>query len=331
MINRRHLLSTGASLALGLAALSLSTASFAQEKRVINIAQSVDVLDQTQNAILTAMKAHVDAINAARSDVTVNLTSYDAQGNVAKQISDVESIVQKGADALIFSAVDSKGSLPAAQQAHDAGIKIIDVRDLKAPDVVDVVFYGSDEPSYAKGTTDWIKSYLEANPDVTLNVGLIYGAPAQVAQLLREDAIKQLATEMPDRIKIVAEGYGNWDTLTAQNMTEDWLKAHPEINFISSANDIMAIGVSNAVQEAGVKDKVLISGYDVTDEGVARIQSGLMDLSVGGLLSDYGYVVDVAVQTVLGEFKDKTYTVTSVQAVTKDNVEKFLADKAAAN
>jgi ABC-type sugar transport system substrate-binding protein len=326
MISRRHFVTASAALAVGLASLSLGGPAFA-DKRTINIAWTVDVLDQTQNAIYTAMKAHVDAINKSRDDINVTLTAYDAQGNVAKQISDVEAIVLKHPDALIFNAVDSKGSLPAAKEAHDAGIKIIDIRDMKAPDVVDVVFYGSNEPSYAAGTLGWIKSYLAAHPNDVLNVGLIYGSPAQVPQLLREDAVKDLAKQMPDRIKIVAEGYGNWDNQTAMNMTEDWLKAHPEVNYISCANDIMALGASNAVMEAGKKDKVMVSGYDVTDEGVARIKSGGMDLSVGGLVKDYGNVIDVAVGTVLGTFKDKTYTVTKVYSVTPQNIDQFLAEK----
>jgi ABC-type sugar transport system substrate-binding protein len=316
----------------GLSALAMTavlsgcgTDGGADGAKVINIAYSVDVLDDTQNTVLNFVQERVDQINAERDDIEVKLDVYDAQSSVDKQISDVQSALIKQPDVLIFSAVDATGSLPAAQAAHDAGVPILDRRptDPEA-DVFDVAFHGSDEALYSGGTVDWIKQYLEANPDVTLNAGVIYGAPAQTAQLVRIDAIKDLAEQMPDRLKIVAEGYGNWLTDTAQNLTQDWLQAHPEINYVACANDIMALGASNAVDRAGRSDDVLISGYDLTDDGLQRISEGKQALDVGVALKDYAQMVDVAVDMALGKFKDDSYTVEPVNSVTADNVDEFL-------
>jgi ABC-type sugar transport system substrate-binding protein len=158
-----------------------------------------------------------------------------------------------------------------------------------------------------------------------MNIGLIYGAPAQTAQLAREDVLKELAKEMPDRVKIVAEGYGNWLTETAQNLTTDWLQAHSEINYISAANDIMALGAANALASAGATSDVMVSGYDLTDDGITRIQKGSQALNVGVSLEDQGsQVIDVALGLVDGTFVDKTYYVNPVYSVTADNVEDYL-------
>ncbi|MCX5577675.1 sugar ABC transporter substrate-binding protein [Kaistia terrae] len=299
----------------------------AEDVRTIKIAFSVDVLDDTQNAATQAMHKRVDELNASRKDVKIEFDVYDAQGSVDKQISDVQTALIKQPNVLIFSAVDSVGSLPAMQAAKDAGVPILDRRPTSpVSDLTTVAFYSSDENRYSKATTEWIKGYLKAHPDSVLKIGAIYGAPAQTAQLLRIDAIKALAAEMPDRIQFVAEGYGNWLTATAQNLSQDWLLAYPDINYIATANDIMALGVSNTLISAGRKD-ILVSGYDLTPDGVQRVKDGTQSLTIGTSIADNGKTIDVALGIVDGSFKDKTYYLDPVYAVDAGNVDDFLAGK----
>ena len=309
----------------GAGAMALTSMSADAQTRTIRIAYSVDVLDDTQNAVLKTFKARVDEINATKKDLKVELDVYDAQSSVDKQISDVQTALIKHPDVLIFSAVDNVGSLPAAQAAKTAGVPILDRRPTNpVSSTTTVAFYASDEARYSKATTDWIQKYLADHPNVVLKAGLIYGAPAQTAQLLRIDAIKKLASEKPDRIKIVAEGYGNWLTETAQNMSNDWLLAHPDINYIATANDIMALGVSNTLISARRTD-VLVSGYDLTSDGVQRVKDGTQSITVGTSIADNGKTIDVAIGMVDGTFKEKTYLLDPVYAVDSSNVAQFLA------
>lgn len=305
-----------------------ATAALAQDAQAIRIAYSVDVLDDTQNAVLQAVQARVDAINAERDDIEVTLDVYDAQSSVDKQISDVQTALIKDPDVLIFSAVDAVGSLPAMQAAADAGVPILDRRPTDpVGDFSTVAFYGSDEARYSDATVAWIEGYLDANPDVVLNIGAIYGAPAQTAQLLRIDAIKALAAEMPDRVQIVTEGYGNWLTATAQNLSQDWLLAYPQMNYIATANDIMALGVSNTLINAGRTD-ILVSGYDLTPDGVQRVADGTQSLTVGTSIADNDQMIDVAIGMVDGSFTDTSYYLDPVYAVDAGNVADFLASRA---
>lgn len=306
---------------------STSEPSTEAEVRRIRIARSFDVLDDTQNVALGYEKQRVEEINASRDDIQIEFDVYDAQSSVDKQLSDVQSALVKKPDVLILSAVDPVGSLPAAQAAHDAGVKLVDRRPSDPePDVYDVAFFANDEERYTAATKQWLSDYLDENPNVTLKVGLVYGAPAQTAQLARMDVIKELAEERPERVEIVAEGYGNWLTDTAQNLAQDWMQAHPDINYIAAANDIMALGVSNAVDRAGRTGEIMISGYDLTDDGLQRIKDGQQTFDVGVLLEDTGQIIDVAVDLVLGTFTDKTYYIDPVHAVTAENVDEFLTD-----
>jgi len=294
------------------------------EKRTINIAWCDDTLDQTRAQMLEACKARVDEINAERDDIEVVLNYYDANASVDKQISDVEAAALLKPDVFLFSCVDTEGSRPCLQTMKDIGAYILDMRDMDS-DLIDVVFYGSDEDTYAAGTTQWIKNYLEENPDVVLKTGLIYGAAAQTLQLKRCDLMKELAAEMPDRVEIVAEAYGDWDTQKAMNIMEDWIQAYPEINFVCCANDIMAKGASNALVAAGIKDNVVLTGIDL-DSGPELIKEGKQDLDVGASILDNDIMIDIAVALAEGTWDGgSTYTLTAVMAVDADNIDAYLA------
>jgi ABC-type sugar transport system substrate-binding protein len=292
--------------------------------KTIKIAWIDDTLDQTRAVMLQAAQDRVTAINAARRDIKVELTYYDAQKNVDKQLSDVETALLTKPDVFIFSCVDTSGSIPAVEKIHAAGIPIVDIRDMGRPDLITTVFYGADEATYAAAMTDWLKKKLEADPNLVLNIALIYGAAAQIPQFARCDLVKQLALEMPGRVNVIAEKYGDWDTEKALNITEDWLQSLPDLNYICCANDIMALGASNALVAAKKKDQIMVTGVDVTDEGVALIQEGKQDATVGARLQDYSQMVDCALGLVEGTYTESTYVVKSVYVVDKNNVASYL-------
>lgn len=294
------------------------------EKKVIKIAWSDDTMDQTRAVMLEEVKARMEEVNAERDDIELELTYYDAQKNVDKQISDVETALLNKPDVFIFSSVDATGSIPAVELIKEAGAIVLDIRDIGRPDLVDCVFYGSDEGTYAAATTGWLKNYLEQNPDVVLKTGLIYGAAAQTQQFARCDLVKKLAEEMPDRVIILDEKYGDWDTEKAMNITEDWLQSQPDMNYICAANDIMALGASNALVAAQKKDAVLVTSVDVTEEGVNRIKEGQLDLTVGAQIKDNAQMIDVILGIIEGTYTEPTYTVQQVYAVDQSNVDKYL-------
>lgn len=312
-----------AGVAFGLTACSAPTESNSAADDQISIIYSCDKIDENMNRYIGFMQAHVDALNEDGYNITFE--ALDANGNVDKQLSDVQTALNKKPDVMIFSAVDSVGSLPAVQAAKDAGVKTVDFRPSEPePPAYDVAF-GASEKDYSAATVAWIQSLLDAESDLVLNVGLIYGAAAQTPQLERMDAIKAFAKTQPDRVKIVGEQYGNWATDIAQNTTSDWLQAHPEINLVSAANDAMALGASNAVTTAGVRDKVRISSYDVNTSSLDLVKNGAIDFTTGVLASDYGQVIDVAVALVQGKFTGKVYSIEPIYSVTSKNVADVIA------
>jgi len=291
--------------------------------KTINIAYSVDTIDTNQNKASEGMKEAVAKFNESSETTKVVLTQYDAQGSLNKQLSDIQTALVKKPDVLIISAVDPQGVLPAVRQAKAAGVKVIDRRPSNPPaPEYDVAFQMSDSTSLSAATKAWLIDYLETNPSVNLKAGIIYGAPAQTAELQRVDVIKEVAEEMPDRIEIVASGYGNWLTATAQNLTTDFLQAHPDLNYIASANDDMALGAANAIKTAGKTDSIMLSGYDLQPDAIERVKNGEQTFDTGVPIRGGGaQLIDIAIGVAQGTFTEKTGSVEPVYAITVDNVD----------
>lgn len=309
--------------ACGRGADSASSGDSAGED-TISIVYSVDKLEETQNVFVGFMEKRIKAIEA-EDGVEIDFEVLDAQGSVDKQISDVQTALIKKPDVMIFSAVDAVGSLPAVQAAQDAGVTTIDFRPSEPePPAYDIAF-GVSEAQLAQNTVDHLKANLEADPDLVYNIALIYGGAAQTPQLIRMDAIKDLAKEMPDRVKIAAETYGDWSTDKAQNATSDFLQAHPDINLVMCANEGMSIGANNALVKDGIRDKVGVTGYDMSEQVLDDIDAGVVDFSTGGLGPDYGQVIDAAYEAYTGEFTDSLYAIDPIYTVTKDNVDEVRA------
>lgn len=319
----RRLLAAAAGIALSALALAGCSAgaapSGADDDDSILIIYSVDKLEETQAVYVEYMQDRIEELNAEQ-DIQMTLEVMDAQGSVDKQISDVQTALIREPDVMIFSAVDAVGSLPAVAAAQDAGVITIDFRPSEPePEEYDIAF-GVSEAQLAQNTVDWLTANLEADPDLVYRTALIFGGAAQTPQLIRMEAIRQLAEEMPDRVEIVAETYGNWQTDLAQNATSDFLTANPDINLVACANANMSIGANNALQTLGIRDEVTVTGYDISSAVIDGVESGVLDFSTGGLGPDYGQVIDAALQAYTGEFTDSVYALDPVYTVTPDTV-----------
>ena len=100
------------------AALSFCVVSLAQAKgKVIGVSWS-NFQEERWKTDEAAMKA---AITAAGD----KYISADAQSSPQKQLTDIESLIAQGANALIVLAQDSSAIAPAVQKAVDEGIPVV--------------------------------------------------------------------------------------------------------------------------------------------------------------------------------------------------------------
>ena len=91
---------------------------------IIRVADVLDNVDISMQGFIDAMNAYAEWLNAHRDDIYVELTHYDGQATVEKQISDIETAVAMGVNCMILHPVDNDGVYGATQEAMKAGVKV---------------------------------------------------------------------------------------------------------------------------------------------------------------------------------------------------------------
>jgi ribose transport system substrate-binding protein len=125
---------------------------------------------------------------------------------------------------------------------------------------------------------------------------------------------------------IVAQGWGNWNTLDGQSAAEDMLTAFPEINLLVTENDSMALGALNVINERGLGDRIMIAACaDGQKEALALIKENDPIYKVSGLNNPVFAVegaIEAALKIMAGE-SVPSLIFTEAVAVTSSNVDRY--------
>lgn len=295
------------------------------EGNVIKIAHCAPNQDGSQREFSDFIKANVDKINSENRGYTIEYTIFNAQLDQQTQIGQVEAAMVQGYDILIMFGVDSDGAAPVVKEAHDSGMIVVDICDMGHPEDVDLTVFGSNEELYADLRDEFLSDYLEKNPDVHLNTGVVYGGLNQLPQLPRGDRTVEFAEAHPDRMTILDTQPGEWYADKAMNIVEDWIQAYPELNYVSSANDEMTVGIVQALKGANKLDSTLVTSIDCTPDALDMIQKGEIACTIGVDQFDYASeLIDCCIKLYQGEDLGEEYYVKKTWCVTQDNIEEYL-------
>ncbi len=212
---------------------------------------------EMNNPYFVTMK---NAITDAARTIGAKLIVSDAHHDVSKQVSDIEDMVQQGAQLIIINPTDSAGVANVVQSVHDKHIPIVSV-DAQASGPIDG-FVGS--KNYDAGVLACTKL---GDTIKTGNVGIIDGIPV-VPILERVKGCKAALAKFPG-IKIVSTQNGRQERDQALTVTENMLQANPDLKGIFSVNDNGSLGALSAIESSG-KDVKLVS-VDGAPDAVAAI------------------------------------------------------------
>lgn len=217
--------------------------------------------------------AMVAAIEAAGD----KYISADAQSSAAKQLTDVESLIAQGADALIVLAQDSSAIGPAVEKASAEGIPVVGYdRLIENPDAFYITF---DNVEVGRMQA---RAVLAAMPEG--NYAFIKGSSADPnADFLFGGQMEVLKEAMDaGKIKNVGEAYTDgWKPENAQANMEQILTANNnEIDAVVASNDGTAGGVVAALAAQGLDGSVPVSGQDGDHAALNRVAQGTQTVSV---------------------------------------------------
>ena len=216
-----------------------------------------------------AMKAALEAAGA-------KYISADAQSSASKQISDIESLIAQGADALIILAQDAQAIGPAVEAAADEDIPVVGYDRLIEDSRAFYLTFDNVEVGRMQA-----RAVFAAQPKG--RYVMIKGSPTDPnADFLRggQQEVLQAAIDKGD-ITIVAEAYTDgWLPANAQrNMEQILTAADNGVDAVVASNDGTAGGVVAALTAQGM-DGIPVSGQDGDHAALNRVAKGTQTVSV---------------------------------------------------
>lgn len=119
----------------------------------------------------------------------------------------------------------------------------------------------------------------------------------------------------------------NWTREGALELMENYIQDFGDkIDAVIAHNDEMALGAIQALESAGMLDKVVITGIDAIYDSCVAIKEGKMDYTVSQDAALEGSLaIDAAITLVKGEKPAIKENYIKMVGVTKENVDPYLA------
>ncbi|MDL2211592.1 substrate-binding domain-containing protein [Erysipelotrichaceae bacterium OttesenSCG-928-M19] len=242
----------------------------------------------------------------------VALEVLDAKDDVAKQTSDIETLVNKGVKVIIVNPVDSTAIKPAIEAAQAKDVKIITVD--RSADGVEVSSHIASD-NVAGGTL--AGEYLIEKLGGSGKVIELEGETGASATIERGEGFNK---SVDGKLDVIAKQTANFNRDKGMTVMENLAQANKDFDAVFAHNDEMILGALQAIKD---KDVITV-GFDGTDDALKAIEAGDLDATVIQQPDIMGSeAIKVAAQLLKGEAVEATIPVDLV-LVDKDNVADFL-------
>lgn len=258
------------------------------------------------------------AMQAKARELGVKLIINDAQRSPERQVQQVESFIAQRVDAIILNPCEVEASSPAVDRARAAGIPIVNVNSETRS--VPTAFVGSRDEESARLAMEFIARRLNGRG----NVVMMHGYLGQAAQIRRDRGAREVLARYPG-LKLLADQTAEWDRAKAVTLMENWIQAYgTNIQAVFAHNDEMGLGAVLALQQARLKDRVIVASVDAIADALRAVRDGRLDATVFQDARGQGSrAVETAVRLVRKQ-PCETEVFLPFELVTRDNVARFL-------
>jgi len=256
------------------AALACTTAIFgaaaAAQTTTIGITQNNVGVDSYQTTYERAF------IAAAEANPDINVVVLDAGGDVARQLAQMEDLIQREVDAIIIWPTNGEAVIPAVRRAHNADIPVVVTNSNIAEQGFDFItsFSGPDNVTQGSRAAEIMcDRFTDMGIQDEARVVQISGQPGYTTAIERQQGFDERLPEVCPNVTLVETQPGDWSREKSQQVMEAFLIKYDDIDGVYSGDDNMGIGALNAARSAGRENIVFVGatnfavGYDAMAEG----------------------------------------------------------------
>jgi len=251
------------------------------------------------------------------------LDVLDTKGDVPTQINTLENAIASKYDAIIMQPYDGKALVPVAKKAFEAGIPVICAGMELEPEGMQYVatYIGSSGIAEGKAAAALAMKALGESG----KVAMVEGAPGHPLVPQRGGEFEKLLAEKAPGIQIVAKDTGKWDRNVAMSVMENILTAHKDIDLVYAHDGGMAFGCIQAIEAAGLIDKIKVITINGNKEEYDAIRAGKL---YGTVLNDASFIAINAVRCARDLLESRPILkeyISPADIITKENVDRYTA------
>jgi ribose transport system substrate-binding protein len=215
-------------------------------------------------------------IAAAEANPDVETVVLDAGGDVARQIAQMEDLIQQDVDAIIIWPTNGEAVIPAVRKAKQADIPVIVTNSNIAEQGFDFVasFSGPDNITQgARAAEIMCDKFKEMGIADEAQIVQISGQPGYTTAIERSKGFEDRLPEVCPNVTLMETQPGDWNREKAQQVMEAFLVKYDDIDGVYAGDDNMGVGALNAAKAAG-RDGIIFVGATNFAVGYEAMASG---------------------------------------------------------
>lgn len=213
-----------------------------------------------------------DLLEELAPQYNFELTYLTSDEDAAKELANMEDLINSGCDVIGMSPADSEASKQAVQLAADAGIPVFTL-DRVLEDVTCITQAITD--NYAAAAVAGNEAVKVLGPEGG-KIAVLRGIYGLSIETDRYEGFMSVINQHPE-IEVVTEAFGDFHREKGTNAAEDILQAYPDVDLIYCENGEMAVGCLLALEAAGYKPgDVVVFGFDGAPDELKAIKEGNM-------------------------------------------------------
>ncbi|MCC7022110.1 MAG: sugar ABC transporter substrate-binding protein [Thermomicrobiales bacterium] len=223
----------------------------------------------------------MDVVQFFGSLLGVEVTSFDGEFSVEKQLQDLQSIASQDFDFVAVHPSASGALVDAANQIIAKGVPLIDMDTRFVQDPAEFEQYGHltflepDNVQMGKTIAEELFKAMDYEGEVIHTQGQLAHTGAQG----RAEGFHETVAKYPN-IKVVDETPGDWKVDQVASLWQDLLQRFPNVKGGFFHSDDMALAASSVIEAAGKQDQVKIVGVDGQKNACEAILANKMTASV---------------------------------------------------
>ena len=252
------------------------------------------ILKTLANPHWVAMKNGYEA-EAKKQGIDIEIFAVSSEGNIQEQLQLFETVLQKNFDGIAFSPITPVNLIPVVVKANKQGIPVVNVDEgvdqkaLKDAGGEIGAYIRTDNFKIGQQAADFVASKFPNGGKVAIVEGMAGNASGDA----RRDGFKDKIMSYTG-FEVVASQPGDWDRIKALDVATNIINRNEDLVAIYCANDTMALGVQQAVENQ--KKDILVVGTDGIEEAVEAVKAG----KLGATVAQDPYAMGVtAVQTLI--------------------------------